>query len=137
MDTIVTAGADRSPERKSGGCLEDLDRSLLVSNLLAQRLDLRQLLSRRTDHKTAVDTGLDHPAAQRLRSRHRQRVGDLSHRPLPIQDFFDSSTTELWRVLRWRAMTAVSYPRSLKPRNEHCIKPGATQQTRLAVAVLG
>jgi DNA replication protein DnaC len=26
-------------------------------------------------------------------------------------------------------MTAVSFPAALRPRNEHCIKPGATQKT--------
>ena len=46
--------------REVGGHrLEDLDRSLLVGDLLAQHLDLRQLLSRRAGQQPPIDAGLD------------------------------------------------------------------------------
>ena len=59
--------------------------------------------------------------------RGRQRPRHLCHRPAPIQHLLDRRRRNSTVYFDGRAMTAVSYPRSLKPRNEHCIKPGATQ----------
>ena len=56
---------------------------------------------RRSNNEPSIDAGLDHPAPQRLRCRDRQRSRYLGDRALPVKDFIDRSTTELWRVLRW------------------------------------
>jgi hypothetical protein len=69
-----------------GRRLEDLDRALLVGHLLAQRLDLGQLLTRRTGLQTTIDLGLADPTTQRRRRRDPQLLRDLRDLAAPLRE---------------------------------------------------
>ena len=113
MNMIVTAGAGGLLHEKSGGCLQNFDCSLLVSHLLTQRLDLRQLHSGRPHDQAPVDASLVHPLAQCFGSGDPQRRRYLNDLTVPVQDLLNRSATQLRCVLRWTSHNCSLLPRSL------------------------
>ena len=60
--------------------------------------------------------------------RDRQRSRDLGDRAIPIKDFLDRSTTELWRVLRWTCHDDSLLPRSPDHGMSTASNPGRLKQ---------
>ncbi len=79
--------------------LEDLDRALLVGHLLAQLLDLRELLGRRTHLEAPIHACLLHPAPKRLRRTDPQIAGNVRDLAAPVDHLLDRSTPQLVAVL--------------------------------------
>ena len=97
-------------DEKSSRRLEDLDGALLVGHLLAQRLDLRQLLAGWRLAQPTVGLGLADPAAQRLRRGDAELAGYLGDLAAPLRTSSTARRRNSSGYFFGVAMTGSSFP---------------------------